>query len=72
LIFRPLFSQVENRVKAIVLVAGVFAKVDEHEILQEETLQAICDTGVRAIGPNTSGETPLRHLYRAKETHGCC
>jgi len=51
---------------------GVFAEVDEHEILQEETLQAICDTGVRAIGPNTSGETPLRHLYRAKETHGCC
>jgi acyl-CoA synthetase (NDP forming) len=45
-------------IKAIVLAAGGFAEVDEAgELLQEETVQAIQETGVRVIGPNTSGHS---------------
>lgn len=45
-------------IKAIVLAAGGFAEVDEAgEELQEETVQAIQETGVRVIGPNTSGHS---------------
>ena len=45
-------------VKAIVLAAGGFAEVDDKgEKLQEETVKAIRDAGVRVIGPNTSGHT---------------
>ena len=48
--------------KAIVLAAGGFAEVDtQGESLQRETLRAIRDTGVRAIGPNTSGHTSTPH-----------
>jgi acetate---CoA ligase (ADP-forming) len=50
--------------KAIVLAAGGFAEVDEKgERLQEETLKAIRDSGVRAIGPNTSGHTSTPHNF---------
>ncbi|MFC1815150.1 acetate--CoA ligase family protein [Thermodesulfobacteriota bacterium] len=51
-------------VRAVVLAAGGFAEVDEQgEWLQEETLRAIRDTGVRAIGPNTSGHTSTPHDF---------
>lgn len=51
-------------VKAFVLAAGGFAEVDEKgEYLQEETLKAIRDTGVRAIGPNTSGHISTPHKF---------
>jgi acyl-CoA synthetase (NDP forming) len=43
-------------IKAVVLAAGGFAEVDESgEKLQAETLSAIEDSGIRVIGPNTSG-----------------
>lgn len=43
---------------AIVLAAGGFSEVDtEGALLQEELGKAIKDTGVRVIGPNTSGLT---------------
>jgi acyl-CoA synthetase (NDP forming) len=45
-------------IKAAVLAAGGFAEVDKSgEQLQAETVRAIQDSGVRAIGPNTSGHT---------------
>jgi acyl-CoA synthetase (NDP forming) len=50
--------------KAIVMAASGFAEVDEQgEKLQQETIQAIRDTGVRAIGPNTSGHTSTPHNF---------
>ena len=43
-------------IKAVVLVAGGFAEVDdEGEELQEELAAAVRDTGVRVLGPNTAG-----------------
>lgn len=51
-------------IKAVVLAAGGFSEVDEQgETLQEETIKAIRDTGVRAIGPNTSGHTSTPHKF---------
>ncbi|HYB19657.1 MAG TPA: CoA-binding protein [Thermodesulfobacteriota bacterium] len=45
-------------IRAIVLAAGGFSEVDEKgENLQQELLQAIQETGVRVLGPNTSGHT---------------
>jgi len=45
-------------IEAIVLAAGGFAEVDsEGEALQAALLKAIRETGVRVIGPNTSGHT---------------
>jgi len=43
-------------VKAAVLVAGGFAEVDDQgEELQEEILKVVRETGMRVLGPNTSG-----------------
>ncbi|UCG06106.1 MAG: acetate--CoA ligase family protein [Desulfobacterales bacterium] len=51
-------------IKAVVLAAGGFAEVDETgKKLQEETLKAIRDSGVRAIGPNTSGHISTPHNF---------
>lgn len=45
-------------IKAIVLAAGGFSEVDEKgEELQKELIKAVRETGVRVIGPNTSGHT---------------
>ena len=42
--------------KAAVLVAGGFAEVDEQgEELQKEILRVVRETGMRVLGPNTSG-----------------
>jgi len=50
--------------KAVVMAASGFAEVDEQgEKLQLETIQAIRETGVRAIGPNTSGHTSTPHNF---------
>ncbi len=50
--------------QTVVLAAGGFAEVDRQgEELQQETIQAIQDTGVRAIGPNTSGHTSTPHKF---------
>jgi len=51
-------------IKAIVLAAGGFAEVDEEgEKLQEELIKTIEETGVRVIGPNTSGHTSTPHSF---------
>ncbi|MDJ0815475.1 MAG: acetate--CoA ligase family protein [Desulfobacterales bacterium] len=51
-------------IKAVVLAAGGFAEVDEQgETLQQATLDAIRETGVRVIGPNTSGHTSTPHKF---------
>jgi len=51
-------------IKALVLAAGGFAEVDEEgETLQEEIIKAIEETGVRVIGPNTSGHTSTPHNF---------
>jgi acyl-CoA synthetase (NDP forming) len=45
-------------IRAIVLAAGGFSEVDENgEALQQDLIRAIRETGVRVIGPNTSGHT---------------
>ncbi len=54
----------ERGIRAIVLAASGFSEVDrEGEALQEELLKAIQETGVRAIGPNTSGHTSTPHNF---------
>jgi len=51
-------------IRAIVLAASGFSEVDqEGEALQEELLKAIRETGVRVIGPNTSGHTSTPHNF---------
>jgi acyl-CoA synthetase (NDP forming) len=51
-------------IKAIVLAAGGFSEVDaKGQALQEEIIAAIKDTGVRVIGPNTSGHTSTPHHF---------
>ncbi len=51
-------------IKAIVLAAGGFSEVDQKgEQLQEELTQVIRQTGVRVLGPNTSGHTSTPHNF---------
>ena len=51
-------------IKAIVLAAGGFSEVDEKgEELQEKLTRAVRETGVRVIGPNTSGHTSTPHNF---------
>jgi len=51
-------------IKAIVLAAGGFAEVDKQgEAFQEDIRNAIGKTGVRVIGPNTSGHTSTPHNF---------
>jgi acyl-CoA synthetase (NDP forming) len=51
-------------IKAIVLAAGGFSEVDERgEELQESLTQAIRETSVRVLGPNTSGHTSTPHNF---------
>lgn len=51
-------------IKAIVLAAGGFSEVDEKgEELQENLTRAVRETGVRVIGPNTSGHTSTPHHF---------
>jgi acetyltransferase len=45
-------------IRAIVLAAGGFSEVDEEgEELQKALFEAVRETGVRVLGPNTSGHT---------------
>lgn len=51
-------------IRSIVLSAGGFSEVDrEGEELQQELSQTIAETGVRVIGPNTSGHTSTPHHF---------
>ncbi len=51
-------------ITALVLAAGGFAEVDEQgRSLQEETVKAIRETGVRVLGPNTSGHISTPHNF---------
>ncbi len=54
----------EKGIEAIVLAAGGFSEVDEDGVdLQEELRRTIEETGVRVIGPNTSGHTSTPHNF---------
>jgi len=51
-------------IRAMVLAAGGFSEVDrEGEALQRELVKAVAETGVRVIGPNTSGHTSTPHNF---------
>ena len=51
-------------IKAVVLAAGGFSEVDaEGQVLQDELMSAIKETGIRAIGPNTSGHSSTPHNF---------
>jgi acyl-CoA synthetase (NDP forming) len=51
-------------IKAIVLAAGGFSEVDEKGAeLQKELIKAVRETGVRVIGPNTSGHTSTPYNF---------
>jgi len=51
-------------IQAIVLAAGGFSEVDDKgEKLQEDLIKAIRETGVRVLGPNTSGHTSTPHNF---------
>jgi acyl-CoA synthetase (NDP forming) len=51
-------------IRAIVLAAGGFSEVDEKgEELQQELIRVIRETGVRVLGPNTSGHTSTPHNF---------
>jgi acyl-CoA synthetase (NDP forming) len=51
-------------IKAAVLAAGGFSEVDEKgTALEEDLLDAIAETGIRVIGPNTSGHTSTPHHF---------
>ena len=51
-------------IKSFVLCAGGFSEVDDNgEALQEELTRAIIETGVNAIGPNTSGHTSTPYHF---------
>jgi acyl-CoA synthetase (NDP forming) len=51
-------------IQAVVLAAGGFSEVDEKgEELQEDLTRAVRETGVRVIGPNTSGHTSTPHHF---------
>jgi len=54
----------EKGIKAVVLAAGGFSEVDaEGHALQEELARIIRETGIRVIGPNTSGHTSMPHRF---------
>lgn len=51
-------------IKAVVLAAGGFSEVDEAgESLQQQLVDVIKETGVRVIGPNTSGHISTPHNF---------
>jgi acyl-CoA synthetase (NDP forming) len=51
-------------IKRIVLLAGGFAEVDEYGgEIQQEMIDIIRETGIRVIGPNTSGHTSTAHEF---------
>jgi acyl-CoA synthetase (NDP forming) len=51
-------------IAVVVLAAGGFSEVDEEgENLQQQLVDAIKETGVRAIGPNTSDHTSTPHAF---------
>jgi len=51
-------------IKSIVLPAGGFSEVDQQgEDLQKELAKTIAETGIRVIGPNTSGHISTPHNF---------
>jgi len=51
-------------IKLLVLAAGGFSEVDEEgERLQQELIKIIAETGIRVIGPNTSGHTSTPYRF---------
>jgi acetate---CoA ligase (ADP-forming) len=54
----------EKGIGQVVLSAGGFAEVDEFGAkIQEEMIDIIRETGIRVLGPNTSGHTSTPHHF---------
>ena len=55
---------VEQGIKVFVLAAGGFSEVDQDGLqLQEDLTELVRQTGIRVIGPNTSGHTSTPHHF---------
>ncbi|MGB2955681.1 MAG: CoA-binding protein, partial [Anaerolineales bacterium] len=55
---------VDQGIEYFVLAAGGFSEVDEKgKTIQEEIIGFIAETGIRVIGPNTSGHTSTPHNF---------
>lgn len=55
---------VDQGIEYFVLAAGGFSEVDEKgKTIQEEIISFIAETGIRVIGPNTSGHTSTPHNF---------
>lgn len=51
-------------IKAVVLAAGGFAEVDQKgRDLEQEMLEAVRESGIRVLGPNTSGHSSTPHHF---------
>ena len=55
---------VDQGIEYFVLAAGGFSEVDEKgKTIQEEITRFIAETGIRVLGPNTSGHTSTPHNF---------
>ncbi len=54
----------DKGIKTFVLAAGGFSEVDEEgKVMQEELIRLIKETGIRVVGPNTSGHVSTPNRY---------
>ena len=61
---RALKNCVDQGIEYFVLAAGGFSEVDEKgKTIQEEITRFIAETGIRVLGPNTSGHTSTPHNF---------
>lgn len=61
---RAIRDCVDHGIEYFVLAAGGFSEVDEKgKTIQEEIISVIAETGIRVLGPNTSGHTSTPHGF---------
>jgi len=61
---RAIRDCVDQGIEYFVLAAGGFSEVDEKgKTIQEEITRFIAETGIRVLGPNTSGHTSTPHNF---------
>ena len=61
---RAIRESVDQGIEYFVLAAGGFSEVDEKgKTIQEEITRFIAETGIRVLGPNTSGHTSTPHSF---------
>jgi acyl-CoA synthetase (NDP forming) len=61
---RAIRECVDQGIEYFVLAAGGFSEVDEKgKTIQEEITRFITETGIRVLGPNTSGHTSTPHSF---------